>query len=197
MPSGRLAGSRAEAARSSRSMPRSLSPTAWPTVNRPSAKHYRVRVGLQQVGGQGAPLGDDHLRRLVQRRAAHMHRTGAAMPIAAFHLARIGLDIAESVDRQAEQVGGDLLVAGSWPWPFDCVPSTRATCPPGSKRISARSPGVPREVSRKQAIPRPSNRPRAAACWRRSAKPRTVSWPAISSRLAAKRPQSISLPRLR
>ena len=31
------------------------------------------------------------------------------MPVAALHLARIGLDIAEGVERQAEQVGGDLL----------------------------------------------------------------------------------------
>jgi hypothetical protein len=44
-----------------------------------------------------------------------MHRAGAAMPVAALDLARVGLNEAECRDRQAEQVGGDLREAGLVP----------------------------------------------------------------------------------
>ena len=79
----------------------------------------------------------------------------------------------------------------SWPWPFDWVPTRSATRPSGSKRISARLPGVPRDVSRKQTMPSPRSLPRSAAASRRAAKPSARSNCAISSRLAAKRLQSI------
>src|SRR5437763_685221 len=82
----------------------------------------------------------------------------------------------------------------SWPWPFDCVPSTRTTRPSPSKRISARSPGVPRDVSRKHAMPSPRSLPRSADSWRRAAKPSLDTRRAISSRLAANLPQSIVTP---
>ena len=51
----------------------------------------------------------------------------------------------------------------SCPCPFDWVPSTSAIRRSGSKRISARSPGVPRDVSRKHAMPSPRSLPQPAA----------------------------------
>ena len=54
---------------------------------------------------------DDHLRRLDQCRPALMHRARAAMPGAALHEPRIGLDEAKHVNGQAEQRRGNLRVA--------------------------------------------------------------------------------------
>ncbi len=92
MPSGKLAGSRDAAAISSKIDAALAAADREPAVG----ERYLVRIGLQQVGGQDPSLGDDHLRRLMEGRAAHVHRAGAAMPVAAFHLSRIGLDKAES-----------------------------------------------------------------------------------------------------
>src|SRR5205823_2412627 len=63
-------------------------------------------------GGDRAALGYDHLRRLVQRRAAHVHRAGAAMPVAAFDRAGVRLDETECSNWEPQQIGGDLRETG-------------------------------------------------------------------------------------
>src|SRR5712671_4531570 len=57
------------------------------------------------------PFLDDHLRRLDQCRPTLMHRACAAVPGAALHEPRIGLDEAKPLERQAEQRRGNLWVA--------------------------------------------------------------------------------------
>ncbi|HEX4617447.1 MAG TPA: hypothetical protein VH230_16220 [Stellaceae bacterium] len=54
---------------------------------------------------------DDHLRRLDQCHPALMHRARAAVPGAALHEPRIGLDETKHVNGQAEQRRGNLRVA--------------------------------------------------------------------------------------
>ena len=162
------------------------------TVNRPSAKITRVRVGLQQVGGERAPLGDDHLRRLMQRRAAHMHRAGAAMPVAALHLARVGLDVAEGVDRQAEQVGGDLRIAGLVALAVRLRAEHQRHLPVRLEADLGALAGRAARGFEKTGDPEPAQ----PAARRRLPAPRgeaadRVMRAAMSSRLAAKRPQSI------
>ena len=76
------------------------------------AKAHLGRIGLQQVGGDRAAPGYDHLRRLVQRGAAHMHRAGAAMPVAALDLPGVRLDETECSNREPQEIGGDLRKAG-------------------------------------------------------------------------------------
>ena len=66
----------------------------------------------------------------------------------------------------------------SWPCPLDCVPSASATVPSASKRTAAHSPGAPREVSRKQATPRPRSMPRASRRRAPRAKPAASAAPA-------------------
>ena len=64
------------------------------------------------MGGDHAGLRQHHLSGQVQRGSAHMHRTGAAVTVAALDRLRVGLDEAERLDRQSEPVSGDLRKAG-------------------------------------------------------------------------------------
>ena len=76
------------------------------------AEAHRARIGMQQVGGKRAALLQHDLRREVQCRAAHMHRAGAAMPVATLDRAGIRLDKPEGLNRQSQEIGGDLRKAG-------------------------------------------------------------------------------------
>ena len=107
MPSGRLAGSAAARATARRSISRSVPGT----VNRPFAKTTSELSAWSRPAATASPFFDDYFRRLDQGRAALMHRARAAMPGAALHHPRIGLDEAKFLERQPERRRGDLRVA--------------------------------------------------------------------------------------
>ena len=78
----------------------------------PGAKAHLARIGLQQVGRNCARFRQHHLHRQVQRTAAHMHRAGAAVLVAAFDCSGVGLDKMKCRELQPQQIGGDLYKAG-------------------------------------------------------------------------------------
>ena len=117
------------------------------------------------------------------------------MPVAALDRLRVGLDKTERLERQPQQIGGDLRKAGLVALAVrlraehQCHPAVRLEADLGAfAGGSARSFEKARDPNPAQPAalaPQPA---------RRAAKPSVRSRCAISSRLAAKRPQSIVTP---
>ena len=75
-------------------------------------EYHLIGLRLQQPGGDRLGLFDHLLRGLEQRGAAHVHGAGAAVAVAFGDFRGIGLDVAELLQRQTQQVGGDLRIGG-------------------------------------------------------------------------------------
>ncbi len=69
-----------------------------------------VGAFLQQPRGVRTRLGEQRLDRAHQRGAAHVHGARAAVAAAGADLRRVGLDVTETIHRQAEPRRGDLAV---------------------------------------------------------------------------------------
>ena len=76
-----------------------------------------VDRGLQQMRRQPPRRRQRRLHRLDQCRAAHMHRARPAMARPAADGARVGLHVAEGLDRQAEMARCDLRESRLVPLP--------------------------------------------------------------------------------
>src|SRR5947209_8504117 len=123
-----------------------------------------------------------------------MHRTGAAMSVAALDRPCVGLDKTESTDRQSQEIGGDLRKAG-----FVALAVRLRAEHQDDTAISFEADlgALARRAARRLKKTRDAEPAQPAALrsfWRRAAKPSLKTRRAISSRLAANRPQSIVTP---
>ena len=156
---------------------------------------HLIGLGLQQPGGDGLAFFDDLLRRLEQRGAAHVHRAGAAVAVAFGDFRCIGLEVTKLLQRQTEQVGGDLGIGG-----FVALAVALRADQQGDDVVVAETDfrALVRGAARgfQEAGNADAAQPALALRWRRgaAAKPAWSASGSTSSMLAAKRPQSTTVP---
>ena len=109
MPSGRLAGSSRAPRQRRQGDARGRCPAPR---NRPSAKTSSPSDACKRWAASVRAFASVASIALHDGRAAHVHGARAAMARAALHLAGVGLDVAERLDRHAQPVGRDLGEGG-------------------------------------------------------------------------------------